>query len=63
LHDDHTPSLQTYSDGSWYCFGCRQGGSIYDFAARLWLSGTKDREFIELRARLADQLLGVSARP
>ncbi len=60
FHDDQNPSLQTYQDGSWYCFGCTRGGSIYDFAALLWLTGTKDREFIKLRARLADQLLGVA---
>jgi len=60
FHDDQTPSLQTYQDGSWYCFGCTRGGSIYDFAALLWLTGTKDREFIKLRARLADQLLEVA---
>jgi hypothetical protein len=58
LHDDRVPSLQLYGDGSWYCFGCRQGGTIYDFAGLLWLTGTKDRAFLELRARLA-QLLGV----
>jgi len=35
-HNDHTPSLQLYPDHSWYCFGCRQGGSIYEFTAALW---------------------------
>ncbi len=33
---DTTPSLQLYDDGSWYCFGCQRGGTIYDFAAALW---------------------------
>ncbi len=56
FHDDRTPSLQLYEDGTWYCFGCRQGGSIYDFAARLWGTGTKRGEFLELRARLAFEL-------
>ncbi len=57
LHDDRHPSLQLYDDGSWYCFGaCRRGGTIYDFAAALWLTSTKGRAFIELRNRLAAEL-------
>jgi CHC2 zinc finger len=56
FHDDHNPSLQLYEDGGWYCFGCRQGGTIYDFAALLWSAGTKDRAFLRLRARLAAEL-------
>lgn len=56
FHDDHDPSLQLYDDGTWYCFGaCRRGGSIYDFAGLLWGVGTKRREFLELRARLAEE--------
>jgi hypothetical protein len=58
FHDDVDPSLQLYADGSWYCFGCRRGGTIYDFAALLWGAGTKDHAFLKLRARLA-QVLGV----
>jgi hypothetical protein len=58
FHDDHDPSLQLYADGSWYCFGCRQGGTVYDFAAAVWGTDTKHRAFLELRARLA-QVLGV----
>ena len=56
FHDDHRPSLQLYDDGSWYCFACRAGGTIYDFAARLWDQPTKGRAFIELRERLAREL-------
>ena len=57
FHEDHHPSLQLYDDGSWYCFGaCRRGGTIYDFAAALWLTTTKGRGFIELRDRLAAEL-------
>ena len=56
FHEDRTPSLQLYEDGSFYCFGCDRGGTIYDFAAQLWGTGTKRREFLELRARLADEL-------
>ncbi|MGI8559082.1 MAG: CHC2 zinc finger domain-containing protein [Solirubrobacteraceae bacterium] len=57
FHDDHTPSLQLYDDGTWYCFGaCQTGGSIYDFASRMWGIGTRGRPFLELRHRLAAEL-------
>jgi hypothetical protein len=35
LHEERTASLKAYANGSWYCYGCHQGGSIFDFAARL----------------------------
>jgi hypothetical protein len=54
FHADHTPSLQLYEDGTFYCYGCGAGGSVYDFAGRLWSLDTKGRPFLELRARLAD---------
>ena len=58
FHDDRTPSLQLYEDGTWYCFGpCRTGGSIFDFAARAWHTSTKGRDFLELRNRLRTELL------
>jgi hypothetical protein len=61
FHQDHTASLQLYEDGTWYCYGaCKAGGSIFDFAARLWLTGAKGAAFLKLRARLADEL-GISA--
>ena len=54
-------SLQLYQDGTWYCYGaCQAGGSIFDFASRWWRMDTKDRAFLKLRSRLADEL-GVSA--
>jgi CHC2 zinc finger/RepB DNA-primase from phage plasmid len=63
FHDDKRPSLQLYGDGSFYCFGCKRGGTIYDFAAHLWLSGQssdqrggaalRGREFLDLRERLS----------
>lgn len=56
FHDDHTPSLQLYPDGTFYCYGCRAGGSIYDFAARLWRTDTKGHQFLALRVRLANTL-------
>lgn len=54
FHDDQTPSLQLYDDGTFYCYGCGAGGSIYDFAATLWSLATRGRAFLELRARLTD---------
>lgn len=55
FHDETDPSLQLYSDGTFYCFGaqCKKGGTIFDFAAALWRVGTRDQGFLELRERLA----------
>jgi len=61
-HEDRTPSLHLYPDGEWCCFGCRRGGTIYDFAGALWDMDTKGRAFVELRARLADTF-GMSPAP
>ena len=58
FHDDRTPSLQLYDDGTWYCYGaCRTGGSVYDFASRWWGLDTRGHQFLALRQRLADELL------
>jgi len=54
LHPDDTPSLQLYPSGTFYCFGCRRGGSIYDFASALWSIPTRGIGFVELRRRLGD---------
>ena len=57
MHEDRTPSLQLYQDGTWYCYGaCHAGGSVFDFASRIWSTGTKGQEFLRLRARLAAEL-------
>jgi hypothetical protein len=57
FHDDATASLQLYDDGTWYCYGaCQAGGSIFDFASRVFGLQTKGRGFLELRGRLADEL-------
>ena len=57
FHDDHNPSLQLYDHG-WYCFGaCRTGGSIYDFGALLFGLDTRGHGFLQLRQRLATELL------
>jgi hypothetical protein len=55
FHQESDPSLQLYPDGSFYCFGagCGRGGTIIDFAAARWGMGTRGREFLELRRRLA----------
>jgi len=58
FHDDATPSLQVYEEPSrgWYCFGCRGGGSVYDFAAELWGLSTRGEDFRALQHRLDDEL-------
>lgn len=61
FHDDRVPSLQLYEDGSWFCFGCRRGGSIYDFAAALTGSGTRGRDFVRLREWLAETFEAATA--
>ena len=55
FHEETDPSLQLYKDGTFYCFGarCRKGGTIFDFAAASWGTGTREREFLKLRRRLA----------
>ena len=60
FHDDHDPSLQLYPDGGFYCFGsgCRAGGSIFDFAGRVWGITPRGAGFIELRRRLTDLFAG-----
>ncbi|HTB70751.1 MAG TPA: CHC2 zinc finger domain-containing protein [Solirubrobacteraceae bacterium] len=55
FHRETRPSLQLYRDGSFYCFGCRRGGSIIDFAAATWGYGTRGDQFLVLRARLAER--------
>lgn len=36
FHDDTTPSLSIdLATGNFYCFGCSQGGSIFDFYMKL----------------------------
>ena len=64
FHHETDPSLQLYADGTFYCFGarCRKGGTIFDFAAALWGTGTRDQDFLELRQRLA-RLFGLMPRP
>jgi len=59
LHEDRTPSLHVYPDPEhgWHCYGCNQGGTIYDLAAKLSGLDTRGSDFTELRARLSKLLL------
>lgn len=37
FHSEKTASLKIYSNGKgWYCYGCHSGGSIIDFAMKLF---------------------------
>lgn len=36
FHNEKTPSLKLYQDGSFYCFGCGAHGTVIDFAALLF---------------------------
>jgi hypothetical protein len=55
FHEETDPSLQLYPDGTFYCFGarCKKGGTIFDFAAAVWGTGTREEDFLELHRRLA----------
>ncbi|MDQ1582454.1 MAG: RepB DNA-primase from phage plasmid [Microbacteriaceae bacterium] len=57
FHGDGAASLHVYREPArgWYCYGCRCGGSIYDFAALLWGLSTRGDDFVEL----ADALCSV----
>lgn len=74
FHEETDPSLQLYPDGTFYCYGrhskdraCRKGGTIFDFAAALWLTGQsrnvplRGRDFIEVRRRLMAIFFGENA--
>lgn len=36
FHNEKTPSLKLYPNGTWHCFGCHKGGSSIDFATELY---------------------------
>jgi hypothetical protein len=59
FHPDSDPSLHVYEEPEhgWFCFGCRRGGSIYDFGAALYGITPRGAGFRELRRRLAADLL------
>jgi hypothetical protein len=56
FHAETVPSLKLYPDGTFYCFGCRRGGSIFDFAAHLWGLVPRGRGFAELVTLLGERL-------
>lgn len=69
-HPDRTPSLHVYHEPErgWYCYGCRRGGSVYDFAAYWWLTGQSGRgglrgdQFTAVRDRLQALFFGAPGR-
>jgi hypothetical protein len=64
FHDDERPSLHVYPTApqGWCCFSCGRGGSIYDLAAALWGTGTRGRDFVELRRLLMERFAPDLAR-
>lgn len=64
FHDDHSPSLHVFEEPErgWFCFGCGRGGSVYDFAALLWGSGLRGKQFVRLRQDLTTLLLGADGQ-
>jgi hypothetical protein len=53
---ERTPSLQLYTDGTWFCYGCSEGGSVIDFSSRLWHLPPRGSSFNEIRDRLWSEL-------
>lgn len=42
FHGDRDASLKLYDNGSWYCFGCNQGGDVISFAMRWYGESFKE---------------------
>jgi hypothetical protein len=55
--EERTPSLHVMGV-LWHCHGCHEGGTIYDFGARLWGIEPRGEGFKEIRARLLNTLIG-----
>lgn len=64
FHVDEEPSLHVFAEPErgWFCFGCRRGGSVFDFAALLWGLEPRGRAFLELRREL-ERVLGAPGPP
>ncbi len=64
FHADERPSLHVYPTAArgWSCFSCGRGGSIYDLAAAVWGTGTRGRDFVELRRRLIERFTAEISR-
>jgi CHC2-type zinc finger protein len=69
FHADQHPSLHVYPTAArgWHCFSCRRGGTVYDLAAALWLSGQSEgagarplrgASFLAVRERLLAVFFG-----
>jgi hypothetical protein len=56
LHDERTPSFHVYPD-HWWCFGCNNGGGVYELASRITGLSTHGPDFLELRRWIAASLL------
>lgn len=60
LHEDATPSLHVYEDPErgWYCYGCEQGGRVYQLAAILagYPLPLRGADFLAVRDVLLDHL-------
>jgi RepB DNA-primase from phage plasmid/CHC2 zinc finger len=58
---ERTPSLfvrgRAGHEQDWHCFGCGEGGGIFDLAARLWGLNTR-ADFSALLQRLTAEILG-----
>jgi hypothetical protein len=59
-HEERTPSCRV-DDDVFFCHGCLRGGSLYDLGAHLFGLGTRGAQFLEVRRRLAAELLGREA--
>lgn len=59
-HEDRNPS-GSYRDVRWYCHRCARGGDIYTLGAELYGLSNHGRDFLELRQRLAERILGAAA--
>lgn len=58
--EERSPSMRLYDNGTFFCFGCSVGGSVFQFGAHLWNMGTRGSAFIELCDRLQHELGVVS---
>lgn len=56
FHDERTGSFKAYptAERGWYCFGCGEGGSIYNLASKLWGVDNHGAEFFKLQEMLAE---------
>lgn len=60
--DKNTPNLHAYPkpEQGWYCFACRKGGGIIEFAALLYGIEPRGADYRKLRQRIAAGLRGES---